>query len=212
MDRDAALQDIDRFIGLLRVVAESRPGNVRNGHYERDEQQRRAQSEINQWRPVIEAYASEVAKDLVEPLGDALDRDLASLAATTCERLVGTISKRERIEAVLGTQGPKLAASDMHPWVWEEAAPRLDAGFFRDALQAAANRIFDVELPKKLQVQPSPNPADLFAAFAPDKRSGVILRFPDVDPADPSWAMRTVAPCLLDRAVLRPFEILVPTG
>ena len=65
---------------------------------------------------------------------------------------------------------------------------RWEAGFYRDAVKAAATRIFDVELPRKLGVQPSRNPADLFAAFAPDKTTGIVLRFKDIDPADATWA------------------------
>ncbi len=74
----------------------------------------------------------------------------------------------------------------MHPWVWEEAAPRWDAGFFRDAVQAAATRIFDDELPRKLKRSRQRIPSSLFAAFAPD-RVGPKLRFPDLDENDPSW-------------------------
>ena len=103
-------------------------------------------------------------------------------------QLVAAVNRREEVATALGPSGPSLAAAELHPWVWEEAAPRWDAGFYRDAVQAAATRIFDVELPKKLGVQPSKDPAGLFAAFAPDKTSGTVLRFPDLDPTDASWA------------------------
>ena len=85
--------------------------------------------------------------------------------------------------------------------MWEEAAPRWDACFQRDAVQAAATRIFDVELPKKLRVQPSKNTADLFAAFAPDKTVGPLLRFTDLDPVDRSWASCHKGSCTLVRGV-----------
>ena len=104
------------------------------------------------------------------------------------DELVGILQGRAKFAQILGQAGPKLAAEDMHPWVWEEAAPRWDAGFYRDAVQSAATRIFDVELPKKLGLQPVKDPADLFAAFAPDRpASKPTLRFPDIDPTDPSW-------------------------
>ena len=98
------------------------------------------------------------------------------------------MARKAELDEKLGPAGPKLAAAEMHPWVWEEAASRWEAGFFRDAVQAAATRIFDVELPKKLGVQPSKDPAGLFAAFAPDKTGATVLRFSDVDPANASWA------------------------
>lgn len=110
------------------------------------------------------------------------------LAINAGEELLGILGNAEQWERVLGASGPKLAAAEMHPWVWSEAASRWDAHFYRDAVQAAATRIFDVELPAKLGVQPSKDPASLFAAFAPDKNSGTVLRFPGVDPASASWA------------------------
>lgn len=153
-----------------------------------------------------------VDQTLATDLKDYLDRDLPSGAIGVCERLVGRITKQDRIDAVLGPEGPKLAAAEFHPWVWE-AAPRWDAGFHRDAVQAAATRIFDVELPKKLGVQPSKNPADLFSAFAPDKTAPPLLRFPDLSPGDPSWAsvhkgvMHVGQGC-----VMAPFGTRAPTG
>lgn len=106
----------------------------------------------------------------------------------SAEILLGALGDAKEVAEHLSPQGPRLAAADMHPWVWEEAAPRWDAGFYRDAVQAAATRVFDTELPKKLGVQPTKDPADLFAAFAPDRpATKPTLRFQDVDPFEPSW-------------------------
>jgi hypothetical protein len=66
---------------------------------------------------------------------------------------------------VLDPEGPKLAATKRHHLVWEAAAPRWDAKFYRDAVQAAAAQIIDVQPPAKMGVltfrialtQPLPN-------------------------------------------------------
>ena len=111
-----------------------------------------------------------------------------NLCLDAVDELLGILRNRGRRDVVMGQTGPQLPAAEMHRWVWEEAAPRLSAGFHRDAVQAAATRIFDTELPRKLGVQPVTKPANLFAAFSPDKAAGPHLRFPDLDPGNPSWA------------------------
>ena len=102
--------------------------------------------------------------------------------------LAGTIQNRNRAMQILDPPGPAVAAKQLHPWVWSEAEPPWRHGLYRDAVQAAATRIFDVELPGKLGISPTKDPADLFSAFNTDlnkkPEAHARLRFPKIDPDD----------------------------
>jgi Protein of unknown function (Hypoth_ymh) len=56
-------------------------------------------------------------------------------------QLRGAIEQRERVEAILEPAGPKLAARDLHPWVWHAAAQLWDDGHRRAAVQTAASAV-----------------------------------------------------------------------
>ena len=182
MDSARALEKVEEYIALLRAYEST---DVVVGRPIPPEAAR-VRTEVNEGRDLILKIADEVGPEHRHAIARGLDGSYTSAVGPT-ERLAGAIRSIEEAEEILGPQGPQLSASELHPWVWEEAAPRWDAGFYRDAVQAAATRIFDVELPRKLGVRPSRNPADLFAAFAPDKSTGTVLRFP-IDEDDPSWA------------------------
>jgi hypothetical protein len=129
-----------------------------------------------------------VAVDLHDPERIRTWNQGHDLCRDAIEELLGKLRGAARRSVVMGQTGPQLAAAEMHPWVWDEAAPRLTAGFYRDAVQAAATRIFDTELPRKLQTHPVTQPANLFAAFATDRPGGPALRFVDLDPGGIDWA------------------------
>ena len=67
----------------------------------------------------------------------------------TSEILLGDLRDLEERAAHIGPHRPELSELELHPWVWEEARERWEAGQYRDAVQAAATRIFDEELPRK---------------------------------------------------------------
>jgi len=182
MDNARALEKVEEYIALLRTYESS---TVVVGRPIPPEAAR-VRTEVNQRRDLILKIADQVGPEHRQAIVHGLDGSYTSAVGPT-ERLAGAIRSIEEAEEILGPQGPQLSASELHRWVWEEAAPRWDAGFYRDAVQAAATRIFDVELPRKLGVRPSKNPADLFAAFAPDKSNGTVLRFA-IDEDNPSWA------------------------
>ena len=182
MDSARALEKVEEYIALLRAYEST---DVVVGRPIPPEAAR-VRTEVNEGRDLILNIVDQVGPEHRHAIARGPDLSPTSAVGPT-ERLAGAIRSIEEAEEILGPQGPQLSASELHPWVWEEAAPRWDAGFYRDAVQAAATRIFDVELPRKLGVRPSRNPADLFAAFAPDKSTGTVLRFP-IDEDDPSWA------------------------
>lgn len=108
-------------------------------------------------------------------------------ATAACDELIGELRSQKRRLEVIGQLTTSLSPR-LHPWVWEEAASRWDAGQYRDAVQAAATRIFDVELPRKLDTKPVKDSADLLSAFNPKTGSAFgTLRFPGLTAGDPSY-------------------------
>ena len=86
-------------------------------------------------------------------------------------RLAGLLSTVEETERILGPVGPKLAAANLHPWIWNAAVDLWDDGHLREAVQAAAVALFDSHLPAKLGVPAKPSAKDLVAqAFSTDPR------------------------------------------
>jgi RimJ/RimL family protein N-acetyltransferase len=83
-----------------------------------------------------------------------------SRAIDTCEEIIGHLLGEARRQAILGPQGPKLAAATMHRWVWDSASELWSNGHPREAVQAAATFLFDVQLPAKLAAPPG-NPREL---------------------------------------------------
>lgn len=69
------------------------------------------------------------------------------------QEAAGALGSVAEEEAILGVQGPKLAAASLHPWVWKHAAAYWDNGHRRAAIQEAATAIFDIETPAKLKRQ-----------------------------------------------------------
>jgi hypothetical protein len=149
------------------------------------------ETEINSRFQTIIDIAASVNEGLIDGL-IVLDGGYSWRRATqrrSAVILLGAIRDLEERQAHIHPGRPELG--DLHPWVLEEAQDRWVSGQYRDAVQAAATRIFDQELPKKLGVSPVENPANLMAAFAtdPNKKPEPIvrLRFSDVPQTDPSW-------------------------
>src|SRR6266568_2226589 len=67
-------------------------------------------------------------------------------------QLAGLLGSAEELERILGPVGPKLAAANLHPWIWNAAVDLWDDGHRREAVQAAAQALFDNHLPAKLGV------------------------------------------------------------
>jgi Protein of unknown function (Hypoth_ymh) len=73
---------------------------------------------------------------------------------TVVSQLTGVLEQDERRQAIFTPVGPSIAASQLHPWVWEASARLWDDGHRRMALQAAATAI-EVQLKAKLGVDRS---------------------------------------------------------
>lgn len=190
MDLPRAIAKVEEFCGQLAksyTIYSNTPGQF---NYLDHPDWRGTEEQINRLRPVVAALANGAGYDV---LADRIAGSSHGMGWSyydvqrASQELLGLFESQGELAEILDPSGPQLPAASLHPWVWEEAAPRWDGGFYRDAVQAAATRVFDVEMPKKLGVQPSRNPADLFAAFAPDKSGVTVLRFEDVDRGSPTW-------------------------
>lgn len=76
----------------------------------------------------------------------------------TSRQVAGVLSSVDEAERILGPRGPKLAAANLHPWIWNATVSLWDDGHRREAVQAAATALFDQHLPAKLGV-PGPSSA-----------------------------------------------------
>jgi hypothetical protein len=57
------------------------------------------------------------------------------------QRCLMLVERQEELETRLGDPGPKLAASTLHPWVWEAAQSLWSSGHYAQAVTAAAMSI-----------------------------------------------------------------------
>jgi hypothetical protein len=104
-------------------------------------------SQISNRLPIVEAIARESNLAEQDRLRDWRYVGRASNAIAAADELLGILGGKERLDTILGAQGPKLAASRMHPWVWEAAARLWDSGNRRAAVQQAAAAVFDGYFP-----------------------------------------------------------------
>lgn len=110
-------------------------------------------------------------------------------ALAAAQRLEGLLTSIEETEKILGPVGPKLAAENLHPWIWNAAVSLWDDGYRREAVQTAAQALFDGHLPAKLGVARQ-GAKDLIAqAFAtePPTTKSPRLRLDDYEESSPNW-------------------------
>jgi hypothetical protein len=140
---------------------------------------------------------------LVQRIAQEIDPSAAALLRTpdpileynnklaACRELRGIIQTQEEGAEILGPQGPKLAAEDLHPWVWDHAAQLWSDGYRRAAVQAAATALFDSHVPAKLGRQrDTRGGTDLMGqAFSirPPEPDAPRLRFTEFNEGTPEW-------------------------
>ncbi len=151
MNRAWALSKVNEFVDLLRrsnaqwrIDAESMRGH---GPEWPELESRIARSVLT-----IEKIAREVEPGVCEGLlirngGYAWPHTDQLRSA---ELLLGVLHDQDELATNLGPQGPKLALSRMHPWIWHAAALLWDDGHHTQAVATAASSIFDIRLPAKL--------------------------------------------------------------
>ena len=61
------------------------------------------------------AITTEIGFEQIDDLKATLAGNDAGKALAPCQRLLGTITKQDRIDALVGPKGPRLEAARMHP-------------------------------------------------------------------------------------------------
>lgn len=103
-------------------------------------------------------------------------------------RLIGIIERQQETAAIFTPTGPQLAATGLHPWVWNAARDLWSDGHHRNAVADAANKI-ETMLHAKLG-RHDVSGKDLYAqAFttANPKIDSPRLRFPGLPGGTQRW-------------------------
>ena len=184
-DVPAALKKVREFIDLLEVGRSywtsqtAAPGPWR----QRD-------SEILERLPLILQIAGRADAELPAKLQAESYGYPYSEILKAARQLAGLLESADEAQRILGPGGPKLAAANLHPWIWNAAVSLWDNGHRREAVQAAAQALFDHHLPAKLGVPPARSAKDLASqAFStqPPTPGNPRLRLDDYPDPSPSW-------------------------
>ena len=184
-DVPAALEKVRQFVVLLQQneVLWKTSGLSENP------QLKQSSNHINEQLPLILQIAhradSEIAAKLKQE-GLVWQWDPALHAS---QQLAGLLASVDEMERILGPVGPKLAATNLHPWIWNAAVSLWGNGHRREAVQAAAQALFDNHMPAKLGI-PSRAAKDLVAmAFSTENPSAgnPRLRLNDYQAPSQNW-------------------------
>ncbi len=143
-------------------------------------------------REIAERVHPSVVADLIEPnrvfydeSGDPAWHWGPTERAT--ETLAGVLEHQDVYEKIFGNSGPSLAASGLHKWVWDAAKGRWDAGYYGDAVHAAAE-VISQKTKVKLGRRDITGTGLYSSAFSldPPKPGEPRLRFASVDEQDQS--------------------------
>jgi hypothetical protein len=151
-DQKKALEELRIFLGHLQHSRQLNDNaRIRMGAlYRRDEALQAQESVINGLLPLVEQIAAAYDERLCARLRDVGGGWPHARAVAACEELIGIIETADRADAIFEPTGPKLSASDLHPWIWNAAVDLWSDGYFREAVQAAATALFDSHTPAKV--------------------------------------------------------------
>lgn len=183
-DVGAALAKVRNFIELIDLASHMYYSDAALS------EQRKVGAQIREQLPLIRQIAARADPELVANLKE--DRSALPSAGLleVSQHLAGLLATAEEAERILGPVGPKLAAANLHPWIWNAAVTLWDDGHRREAVQAAATALFDNHLPAKLGVPPRPSARDLITqAFLtkPPIAGNPRFRLDDYPDPSPSW-------------------------
>ena len=147
---EAALLKVRTFIGLLDAsyAVYNEVGSYSAENLRLRDTDRRVQEQF----PLIARIAKRADPGIATRLQEKSLGWPYYEALAASQQLAGLPGSREEEERILGPVGPKLAAANLHPWVWNAAVNLWDDGHLREAVQAAATALFDHHLPAKLGV------------------------------------------------------------
>jgi hypothetical protein len=151
---------------------------------------RQIEDQIHRALPLVQRIAARADPELADNLKiDDFGFPYRTILQTS-QQLAGLLDSNEEAERILGPVGPKLAAANLHPWIWNAAVNLWDDGHLREAVQAAAMALFDSHLPAKLGVPARPSAKDLVAQSfltEPPTAGSPRLRLDDYPDPSPSW-------------------------
>lgn len=141
MDDDAALAFLREFLARLDVSKSIYQMDTER--YYALPQWQEQQDLINAMLPSIRLIGEQVDASTVPQLASQVSMYTWEWvhARTATNQLIGSIELREHVDGILGPTGPRLAATDLHPWVWSAAAGLWDDGHRRAAIQTAASSV-----------------------------------------------------------------------
>ena len=189
MNYDLALKKVEAFEDLCEKSIRLRDTYPRD--WFDNPQWKAVDAEIDRALSQIEAIAQEVDPRLAKKLRSVDPVITHQNKRDASRELWGAINTMGETADILGPQGPKLAAQDLHPWVWNAAAALWSDGHRRAAVQAAATALFDTYAPAKLGLQrDTRGGADLMGkAFSKDPPGpgAPRLRFTAITLGTPEW-------------------------
>jgi uncharacterized protein Ymh len=196
-DVEAALEKVHGFIALVELALEMwepDPPRTLAEQYKFLDEMRQVNTKIGEQLPLIRRIAERADSGTAAELAGLVENSDGwwpySSMLKTSRYLVGVLGSVEEAERILGPAGPKLAAANLHPWIWSAAVSLWSDGYLREAVQAAASALFDKHLPEKLGVPPSTSAKDLIAqAFSTNAPTPANprLRLADYPNASANW-------------------------
>ncbi len=188
------IADIDaarlKVRGFVAQVEHSQRIYNETGLYAQDVQLKQSYNQVYELLPLISRIAARADPEIAAALKVQTDGWPFYKVKDAAWQLVGLLDSMEEAERILGPVGPKLAAANLHPWVWNAAVSLWDNGHLREAVQAAAQALFDSHLPAKLGVPAGKSAKDLVSqAFStsPPTAANPRLRLADYPDPSPSW-------------------------
>ena len=184
-DVPAALKKVQSFIVVL-VRGQREWSEAKTPPYISDYRN----NDILERLPLIVRIAARVDGELPAKLQEESEGWPYDRTLKAARQLAGLLKATEDAQQILGPVGPKLAAANLHPWIWDAAVNLWDDGHRREAVQAAAVALFDSHLPAKLRAPARPSTKDLVAqAFStdPPTTGNPRLRLDDYPDPSPSW-------------------------
>jgi hypothetical protein len=151
VDVTGAIRLMDRlakYADELRDLQASVP--YTSDHYTEGARWKKVKALLDELVRPCERIARAVDPRLADELIQMYDRSDPENLASTARQVIGRLRTDDVISEIIGPQGPQLAATNLHPWIWEPAARLWNNDHRREALQAAATALFDQWTPAKL--------------------------------------------------------------
>lgn len=139
VDTEWAINELERFLELTELYRRPDPPGVVSAGPSRSN--RGTQPEITSAAAVVEQIFDRVLPGWRESIEakPRVNRWYQHIEAA--HRAVALLRRQPEVDAALGDDAPRLAASSLHPWVWDGARSLWQSGHLREAIGAAARKL-----------------------------------------------------------------------